>query len=230
MIIVIRDFYYMEVKVMLDNNRVNSNKEEFISLLRKITREGANIDKLIEKLESSDFFTAPASTQYHGAYEGGLCDHCLNVYYNMMHLFKYKAPILGITKDCEESIIILSLLHDISKMNLYVQSTKNVKVYSPQGNKTDSMGTYYWDSKLSYTTRDVSERFVYGSHEATSEYMIRQFIPLTVEESSAILHHMGGMSWDSAKDNIGEVFNRYPLALLLYTADMLSSYIDEREA
>jgi hypothetical protein len=40
---------------------------------------------------------------------------------------------------------------------------------------------------------------------------------------------MGGMSWDSSKDNIGEIFNRYPLALLLYMADMMSSYVDEND-
>ena len=27
-----------------------------------------------------DFFTAPASTKYHGNYEGGLCEHSLDVY------------------------------------------------------------------------------------------------------------------------------------------------------
>ena len=56
-------------------------KERFIEIYKKnITREGA--DKLLEYLDSpaSDFFTAPASTRYHGAYEGGLLEHSLNVY------------------------------------------------------------------------------------------------------------------------------------------------------
>ena len=56
-------------------------KERFLSIYKeKITREGA--DKLLEYLlsSSSDFFTAPASARYHGAYEGGLLEHSLNVY------------------------------------------------------------------------------------------------------------------------------------------------------
>ena len=57
-------------------------KEQFISIYKQhITREGS--DKLLEYLASSksDFFTAPASTRYHGAYEGGLCEHSMNVYH-----------------------------------------------------------------------------------------------------------------------------------------------------
>ena len=57
-------------------------KEEFIQIYQeKITRRGA--DKLLEYLTSdqSDFFTAPSSTRFHGAYEGGLVQHSLNVYH-----------------------------------------------------------------------------------------------------------------------------------------------------
>ena len=215
----------------LSAETIESNKQEFIGLLRTITRKGAEIEKLISKLEMSDFFSEPASTKYHGAYIGGLCVHCLNVYYNMMHLLSYKAPRFGI-EDIEpykESVIILALCHDISKMNLYKLGSRNVKVYSPDGDKYDELRNFYWKPELSYELKPVEERFVYGNHEATSEYMIRHYIPLTVEESSAILHHMGNMSWDSAKDDIGAVFSKYPLALLLYLADMMSTYVDEKQ-
>ena len=74
----------------MENTSTPTPKEEFITLLRNIKRPGAQIDALVEKLESSDFFSAPASTKYHSSVEGGLCVHCLNVYYNLMHLFKYK--------------------------------------------------------------------------------------------------------------------------------------------
>ena len=58
-----------------------TNKERFIEIYKeKIKREGA--DKLLDFLlsSSSDFFTAPASTRFHGNYEGGLLEHSLNVY------------------------------------------------------------------------------------------------------------------------------------------------------
>lgn len=215
---------------MLTPTMIQENKEQFIELLQSIQRPNVRIDELIKKLENSDFFIAPASTQYHGAYEGGLCDHSLNVYFNMMHLVKYKSPNMGLDfedENVQDSIKILALLHDISKMNLYERTSKNVKVYSADGDRSDALGNFYWDTTVSYRTRE--DKFVYGSHEATSEYIIRHYVPLTVEESSAIIHHMGGMSWDSSKDNIGEIFNRYPLALLLYMADMMSSYVDEND-
>ena len=50
-------------------------KEEFLTLLRKVKREG--IDDLINFLEKSDFFIAPASTRFHGNYEGGLAEHSM---------------------------------------------------------------------------------------------------------------------------------------------------------
>lgn len=59
-------------------------KEEFLNLLKSIQREG--IEKLIAYLEKTDFFKAPASTRFHGNYEGGLLEHSLNVY----HLLKEK--------------------------------------------------------------------------------------------------------------------------------------------
>ena len=212
---------------MLTKEQIVANKTDFIGLLSSINREDFKLEKLINKLEHSDFFYAPASTQFHGAYEGGLCDHCLNVCSNMLQLAELKADNLGINiEEVRDSIIIVSLLHDISKMNTYKIGIKNEKIYSENGSKYDDLGKFDWVSKYIYTKRD--DAFVYGSHESTSEYIARQFIPLTLEESVAILHHMGSMSWDSAKDNIGEVFNKYWLALLLYEADMLSTYVDER--
>jgi hypothetical protein len=196
-------------------------------LIEKIKPMPKYIEKLIKKLDSSDFFFAPASTQYHNSFRGGLCDHCLNVCSNMLRLVEMNAESLGIdVEDVRESVIIVSLLHDISKMNLYEVGVKNEKVYSENGSKYDELGKFDWVSKRTYKTRE--DKFVYGSHEATSEYMARQFIPLTIDESIAIIHHMGSMAWDSAKDNIGEVFNNYWLALLLYQADMMSTYINER--
>ena len=213
---------------MLTNEQIMNNKTDFIGLLNSLTpREGMDIEKLIKKLENSDFFYAPASTQFHNSYEGGLCDHCLNVCSNMLQLDDMKAETLVINpEDVRDSVIIVSLLHDISKMNLYTRGIKNEKVYTEEGSKYDELGRYDWVSKRIWVTRD--DKFIFGSHESTSEFMVRKFIPLEIEESIAILHHMGSMGWDSAKDNIGEVFNKYWLALLLYQADMLATYVDER--
>ena len=92
-----------------------------------ITREGA--DKLLDFLEhKSDFFTAPASARYHGAYEGGLCEHSLNVYHCLVdYLQRERVQELYGLEYSDESIAIVALLHDLCKVGCYKKGTRNVK-------------------------------------------------------------------------------------------------------
>ena len=210
---------------MFTKEEIQKNKETFIELLSSIKREGSNIDKLVAKLEASDFFTAPASTKYHGAYEGGLCDHSLCVYYNLKSLVTSKGLADQIAP---ESIIITALLHDFSKMNLYRTEYRNKKFYSDYGSKKDEAGRFDWVAEAYYATVPDEERFIYGSHEETSEYMVRRYIPLTLEESAAILNHHAGMGYDSTQGGVSsKVMSAFPLAALLHCADMLATYLDK---
>ena len=87
-------------------------EKEFLGLLSLVKRDGINL--FIEALKQSDFFTAPASTRFHGSYEGGLVEHSLNVYklfFDKVKSFQLDLP--------EESIILCSLLHDVCKIGLY---------------------------------------------------------------------------------------------------------------
>ena len=62
-------------------------KEEFLQIFYdNIERDGA--EELLEFLERSDFFTAPASTRFHSAFEGGLCQHSVNVYKRFVKLLE----------------------------------------------------------------------------------------------------------------------------------------------
>lgn len=205
---------------MLDKDMIQKNKEEFRNLVLTIDRNNANIEGLLETLENSDFFIAPASTKYHGAFEGGLCRHSLDVYLildNLIHMNNLEYD--------RTSIIITSLFHDISKMNYYETTYMNKKVYSDNGSKYDAGGKYDWISERGYKIIDVKNRFIYGNHEQTSEYMIRRFIPLTLEESISILHHHGGMGFDSTQLDISLIYQKYPLALMLHLADMTCAYL-----
>ena len=209
---------------MLTKTEIESNKEKFKELLLSIKREGARIDDLISKLESSDFFYAPASTKYHGSYEGGLVDHCLSVFENFKSLVTMKGLDNVISL---ESIIILSLLHDFSKMNLYKKDYRNKKVYSESGSKHDNMGRFDWVSEEVYSMASYDERFLYGNHEETSEFMVRQYIPLSYQESVAIVNHHAGMSYDSNEVS-SAIIERFPLATILHLADMLACNIDKK--
>lgn len=140
-------------------------KEKFLTLCREnIHREG--IDKLLARLEKSDFFTAPASTRYHGAYEGGLVEHSLNVYEQLVN------------GNPTETTAIVSLLHDLCKTDYYTVSTRNVNENG------------VWVQKPYYT---VDDKFPYG-HGEKSVFMIERFMRLTNEEAFAIRFHMGEYS------------------------------------
>ena len=210
--------------MFISDDVIEENKNTIIELLSSIKREGSNISGLIYKLESTDFFTAPASTKYHNCFKGGLADHSLNVYYNLKSLVRNKHLEEEIP---EESIIICGLLHDISKMNLYKVISRNKKVYSDTGAKQDNLGRFDWVAEQSYAIKDNKEIFHYGNHEETSEYMIRCYIPLTLEESIAILHHHGGKGFDSTQQNISYIMSTHPLLTLLHCSDLISTFTDE---
>lgn len=140
-------------------------KEKFLTLCREnIHREG--IDKLLAWLEKSDFFTAPASTRFHGAHEGGLVEHSLNVYEQLVN------------GNPTETTAIVSLFHDLCKTDFYTVSTRNVKENGA------------WVQKPYYT---VDDKFPYG-HGEKSVFMIERFMRLTNEEAFAIRFHMGEYS------------------------------------
>ncbi len=180
-------------------------KEEFLNLLRTVKREG--IENLIEFLEKSDFFTAPASTRFHGNFEGGLAEHSLKVYEILKH--KVENNIKGIKTE-EESIIIIGLLHDICKTNFYKIDYRNAK---------NALGV--WEKVPYYTIEDT---IPYG-HGEKSVMMITEYIKLTPEEKYAIRWHMGYTEPKEVYNTIGAAYTKYPIALLTHEADLEATYL-----
>lgn len=174
-------------------------REKFIEIYNThIKRPGA--DELLNWIESTDFFTAPASTKYHGAYQGGLVEHSVNVFERLGR------------KD--ETGAIVSLLHDLCKANFYTTSFRNTKNENGE-----------WERVPYYT---IDEKFPYG-HGEKSVYIISQFIKLTAEEVMAIRWHMGGFD-EAVRGGsyaLSNAWEKYPLGVLLHCADLQASYIDE---
>lgn len=206
---------------MISDEKIEVNKITFIDLLKSITRENARIDDLIKYLESSDFFESPFTTSYSYSYKGGLCEQALNTFYILTKLVDNS----DIEVYDNDSIIILSLLHNVGKIGTFKLTSRNVKEYCDFGRNSDDLGRFNWKSITAYTYKDDDELFIYGNCEETSEKMISTFIPLTYEESSSILNCKGGMAADSVKLGTPRVFNRYPMAVLLHCADLMSTYI-----
>lgn len=192
-------------------NKIKENKNKFINLLLSTNREG--IKDLVEFMENeTDFFEAPASTKYHLSCEGGLLEHSLNVYNNLVK--EISLDMLDESEEFKESMIIVSLLHDLCKANYYSVSEKNVK--NEKG---------IWVKEPYYI---VDDTFPLG-HGEKSVILIQNFIYLTPLEILAIRWHMGGYE---PKDNytyLGKAFNKCYLALALHIADLKATYIDENE-
>lgn len=177
-------------------------KEEILKLLKSTNREG--MENLIDFLNKSDFFKAPASTRYHAPYEGGLAEHSYKVY----EIYKKKIEDSDFDMPID-SIIISALLHDICKSNYYKVDYRNAK---------NAKGE--WEKVPYYT---VDDTIPYG-HGEKSVMMISEYIKLTNEEKYAIRWHMGFTEPKEAYPTLGEAYKKYPTALLLHEADLEASY------
>ena len=189
-----------------------SYKEEFLNIFDNIKRDGA--EKLKKYLLASDFFTAPASTKFHCAYEGGLVEHSVKVYNRLVNNLKAEYGDNWQNVVSLESATICSLLHDLCKIDFYKIDYRNVK----ENNE--------WVKKPFYTK---DELLPYG-HGEKSVYIISGFIKLTREEAIAINWHMGGFDsrCKGGDNSISEAFNLFPLAVLLHTSDLQATYLDEK--
>ena len=178
------------------------SKEQFINVFNEIIKRPGK-EKLLEYIEKTDFFMAPASTKYHGAHPGGLVEHSLNVFKRMYKHQQYSP----------ETLAIVSLFHDLCKADFYTVDYKNVK--QPDGT---------WTKAPYYT---IDDKLPIGNHGDKSVFIVSRFMPLTAEEIAAIRYHMGAFQEGDIK-NIGTVFEKYPLALFLHIADMEATYLDEK--
>ena len=187
---------------------------KFETLLQETCREG--IDRLLEFIRKSDFYTAPASTKFHGSYEGGLLEHSLNVY-NRLHEKMSKDPIWiqvaekkGYT---EENYIISALLHDLCKTYYYTTEMRN---------KKDENGK--WIQVPFYT---VEDKIPLG-HGVKSVFMIEEYIKLKPCERYSVRWHMAAYDVTHTEAyTLGNAMELHPLVLALHEADMEATHIME---
>ncbi len=181
-------------------------RAEFYELYHTyISRAGA--EEFLRYLEGkSDFFTAPASTKFHLACEGGLLMHSVHVAREML---KYE-------DEQPETLALCGLLHDVCKVNYYTVQMRNRK----------NEQTGQWEKVPFYA---VDDRFPYG-HGEKSVFLIERFMRLSVPEAVAIRWHMGG--FDEAVRGgsyaISRAFETYPLAVKLHLSDIAATYLVER--
>ena len=191
---------------------------QFKNLLIMTKRE--NIDKVISNLEDIGFFQAPASTKFHGNYDGGLVEHSLNVYTQARYLLevakRIRPDVASTIK--EDNLIIASLLHDICKSKLYYKIKKWRK---DANNKWEEYETY----EKSYKDLPI------GHGEKSVIMLVNWGFKLTEDEILAIRWHMGGFDINEYQDSklSFNAASEKPLTAIIVAADWLASRIKEKE-
>ena len=200
---------------------LKNNIARFEAELAKVQRPG--MDKLLEYIQKSDFYKAPASTKYHLAAPGGLLQHSLNVLDALRGLlswrsdgaWEYRAAGKVVDAIPDDSVIMMALLHDICKTHFYGTSTRN--------QKNDATGK--WEKVPFYTVNDMMPL----GHGPKSAMIIKQYTTLTSQEMYAIWHHMGRTGDYENDAAVGKSIEMYPAVLALQTADMMASRFMEGE-
>ena len=171
------------------------NKEDRIKQFKKLMTIHTRINS--EALENLRFFTAPASTKYHGAYEGGLFDHSLATAEALVELTEK----LGLKWERPESPYIVGMYHDLCKCDNYVKDIETDKyIYNPD--------------------------IIIPGHGDKSVIILSQYMRLTDEEIACIRWHMGAYEKDPKMwEYYGRAIEKYPNVLYAHTADMIASKI-----
>lgn len=189
---------------MISQEQKNNNEIKFIELLSRLNIDLTDVNKLLDQV---NYFNAPASTQYIGAYPGGLCEHALRVAHELGVLCNAYYP----GRYTEEDVLKVALFKDIYKATMYEVYMKNIK--------NDSTGQ--WESVPAYKTREGFNRPVYGDIGFSSYMQIKDLLQLNTEQTEAIVHSRIS---EFAPD-IHDVFRSYPLVTLTRMAEMAAMYI-----
>lgn len=192
---------------MLTVEQMNENMVKFTELLCKLPVDATPI---MEYLESIGYFTKPATTQYFKSYDGGLCQHALDVYNELAQLCNAYCP----GKYTEEDVIKVALFKDVYKAELYEKYKRNVK----------NEKTGVWETQFAYKVKE--ERPVFGNLGFSSYMLMKDFVPFTTEQIEAICHFSLGIEEGFHTYDIYSILGKYSLVLLTHMADLVASYMN----
>lgn len=189
---------------MLTDEQKFENKMKFMELLTKL---GIDLTELSKYLDTVGYFESPYTAQYNGNYAGGLCEHALCTYYELMPLAKAYFN----DRYSEETIIKVALFRDLYRAEMYTLGTRNVK----------NEATGKWEAVCEYKTKDV--RPIYGDLGFSSYMIAKRFISLSDEEIEAICH---SSYRDAYTGDIHSILKVYPLVTLARMAELAVNYLE----
>lgn len=189
------------------NGNVKIRVDQFLELMKHdgvpLVSVGA-LDWLIE----NGFFTAPASTKYHGAFEGGLFEHSYNVTVSLLTLTKNE----GLIWQKSRSPYIVGMFHDLCKIDQYQHMT---------------MGELLNGDLIESSRWEYNPNTLLKGHGDKSVMLLSQFTDLTEEEILCIRYHMGAFTDRDEWNDYTRAIHVYPNVLWTHHADMLAAHVHE---
>ena len=202
----------------MDTFELEMQRDSFLKIFDEQIGDREGKEDLREWLLSDecDFFTAPASTKYHGNYIGGLCEYSLDVYDMAVGLeglyrenIRKQYLVLNRLYDRDqfmESLAVAALFHDLCKANFY-------------------------KAKINGKNRNfaVDEQLPFGGHGSKSVYLLSKYLKdIRDDEAIAINCHMGFSRAEDNSISIGESFLFSPLAWIIHVADEAATFMLDR--
>jgi len=152
-------------------------------------------------LKSNGFFTAPASTKYHGNWEGGLYEHCLQVMNQLVAL----TGTNNLAWERRESPYLVGIFHDLCKIDQYEDNPKGMMIGEPP---------YVYNSAS-----------LLKGHGDKSVMLLSSLYRLTEEEVACIRYHMGAFTDKEEWNHYTNAIHVYPNVLWTHHADMIASHV-----
>lgn len=178
---------------MLTENEIKQLKDNAKAILEPIVSK-----ELLDYLETSGFYIAPASTKFHLNYEGGLCEHSTNVTKALLDL----TESMRLTWQRPESPFIIGLLHDLCKADQYVKTSYG----------------WTWNNNQQISGHGTKSVAICNNCK----------FKLTDEERACILYHMGSFTAKEEWSDYTSAIHTYPNVLYTHMADMIATHIIEK--
>ena len=187
---------------MLDQEKIYQNKLKFMELLTKLNVDLTEFSKFLDAI---DYYNKPASTTYFKAYQGGLCQYALDLYYELCQLVNAYAP----GKYTEEDVIKVALFKDLYRAILYEDCKKNSYVDGK------------WQEVKSYKYKE--DRPTFGDLGFSSYMVAKHFFDFTDEQIEAITQ---ADTREQYAGDIHDILRSYPLVTLTKMACLAAQYLD----
>lgn len=161
----------------------------------------------VKRLMEGGFFTAPASTKYHGSHYGGLFAHSLAVMEQLVELternhLEWQRP---------ESPYIVGIFHDLCKIDNYRHPNLCIKA-----NGVPIPDTNHWEHDPNALLKGHGEKSV---------MLLSTMTKLTEEEVACIRYHMGAFCDKEEWSDYTRAIHRFPNVLWTHHADMIATHV-----